>query len=158
MAPPYNILIADRYMPFRREMRKVLEEMPGMSVVGEAGTRRELFEHLETSLPEMVLLDMAMADLRGDNGSRLLKRNYPGVKVLIMILDEANEYLCRGLAAGAAGVLPKQYAAVQISGAIEAVRQGKIYVPPQASGQTGAVVQRPQGYGRSGTGGIGNYT
>ena len=52
-----------------------------------------------------------------------------------MVMDQEHEYLTYGLAAGAAGILPKQYVAGQMARAITAVRQGKIYVPPQAPGK-----------------------
>ena len=40
----YYILLADDHVGFRREVRKILEEMPGVKVTGEAGNRGELFE------------------------------------------------------------------------------------------------------------------
>ena len=51
-----------------------------------------------------------------------------------MVMDQEREYLSQGLAAGAVGVLPKQHVAGQIVRAIAAVRQGKIYIPPQTLG------------------------
>jgi DNA-binding NarL/FixJ family response regulator len=131
MDRPYLIVLADDHIRFRREMRKILEELSGIKVVGEAGDRRELFELLEQSRPEMVILDVAMADLRGREGAYLIKLRYPGMKIMIMVMDHAREYLSYGLAAGATGILPKQYVAGQIAGAIAAVRRGKIFLPPQ---------------------------
>ena len=42
MDRPYYILLADDHVGFRREVRKILEEIPGVKVTGEAGNRREL--------------------------------------------------------------------------------------------------------------------
>ena len=131
MKHPYYIVLADDHIRFRQAMRKILEEISGIKVVGEAGDRRELFELLEQSRPEMVILDVSMADLRGREGAQLIKLRYPGMKILIMVMDQAREYLSYGLAAGATGILPKQYVAGQIAGAIAAVRRGKIFLPPQ---------------------------
>jgi DNA-binding NarL/FixJ family response regulator len=134
MDRPYLIALADDHVGFRREMRKILEEIPGIKVTGEAGNRRELFELLRQSPPEMVILDISMPDLRAKEGTQLIKSHYPDIKVLIMVMDQEKEYLSHGLAAGAAGVLPKQHVAGQIVRAIAAVRQGKIYIPPPAPG------------------------
>jgi DNA-binding NarL/FixJ family response regulator len=134
MDRPYLIILADDHIRFRREMRKILEEIPGVKVMGEAGNRRELFELLQQSQPQMVILDISMPDLRAGEGTQLIKRQYPDIKVLIMVMDQEKEYLSHGLAVGAAGVLPKQYVAGQLSGAIAAIRQGKIYLPPRAPG------------------------
>ena len=132
---PYAVLLADDHVGFRREVRKVLEEIPGVTVTGEAGNRDELFELLRQSAPKLVILDISMPDLRAGEGTRLIKLRYPETKVLIMVMDQGSEYLSHGLAAGAAGVLPKQYVAVQMARAIAAIRQGKIYIPPQEWGE-----------------------
>jgi two-component system response regulator DegU len=131
---PYYILLADDHVGFRREVRKILEEIPDVKVTGEAGNRRELFELLQQSPPKLVILDMSMPDLRAGEATQLIKLHYPEIKVLIMVMDQGREYLTHGLASGAAGVLPKQYVAGEIARAITAVRQGKIYLPPQAPG------------------------
>ena len=57
MDRPYYILLADDHVGFRREVRKILEEIPGVKVTGEAGNRRELFELLRQSPPKLVILD-----------------------------------------------------------------------------------------------------
>ena len=135
MDRPYYILLADDHVGFRREVRKILEEIPGVKVTGEAGNRGELFELLRQSAPKLVILDISMPDLRAGEGTRLIKLHYPETQVLIMVMDQGSEYLTYGLAAGAAGVLPKQYVAGQIARAITTIRQGKIYLPPQTLGK-----------------------
>jgi DNA-binding NarL/FixJ family response regulator len=143
MDRPYYILLADDHVRFRRAVRNILEEIPGVIVTGEAGNRRELFELLRQSPPKLVILDIAMPDLRAGEGTQLIKLNYPDTKVLIMVMDQETEYLNHGLAAGAAGVLPKQYVASQIARAIAAIRQGKIYLPPQAPGKNSPRIAAP---------------
>jgi DNA-binding NarL/FixJ family response regulator len=135
MERPYYILLADDHVRFRRAVRQILEEIPGVKVTGEAGNRHELLELLRQSPPRLVILDISMPDLRAGEGTELIKLHYPDTKVLIMVMDQAREYLTHGLAAGAAGVLPKQHVAGQIARAITAIRQGKIYLPPQAPGE-----------------------
>lgn len=127
----YAIILADSHVRFRRELRKILEEHPGLKVSGEANNRCELFELLKQAPPAMVILDVAMPDLRAREGIRLIKAHHPDVKVLIMVMDQEPEYLYQGLATGAAGVLPKQYVAGHIFLAIAAVRRGEVYIPPR---------------------------
>jgi DNA-binding NarL/FixJ family response regulator len=131
MERPYCILLADDHVGFRREVRKILEEIPNVKITGEAGNRRELFEMLRQFPPKLVILDMSMPDLRAGEGTQLIKLTYPETEVLIMVMDQESEYLNYGLAAGAAGVLPKQYVAREMPRAITALRQGKIYLPPR---------------------------
>ena len=144
---PYFILLADDHVGFRREVRKILEEIPGVKVTGEAGNRGELFELLRQSPPKLVILDLSLPDLRAREGTQFITLHYPETKVLIMVLDQESEYLLHGLAAGAAGVLPKQYVGGQIARAITAVRQGKIYLPPQVPGKNSPRITAPTGTG-----------
>jgi DNA-binding NarL/FixJ family response regulator len=132
MIQPYNILLADDHVGFRRGVRKILEEIPGVRVTGEAGDRCELFELMEQSPPELVILDMSMPDLQAWEGTRLIRLRYPGTRVLIMVMDHLKEYLAHGLAAGAAGVLSKQHVAGQLSRAIATVRRGKYFLASAA--------------------------
>lgn len=145
MAGHYSIVLADAHTRFRRELRKILEEHPDLKVMGEAGNRQELFEILRQSPPSMVILDVSMPDLRAGEGTRLIKMHYPEVKVLIMVMDQEPEYFSQGLAAGAEGVLPKQYVAGQIFRAIAAVRQGQVYIPPRISGDAGTSLKTTSG-------------
>jgi len=131
MAGHYSIILADHHVRFRREMKKIIEEHPGLEVSGAAGNRFELFELLRQAPPAMVILDVSLPDIRAGEGVRLIKSHYPEVQVLIMVMDQDKEYLSHALAAGAAGILPKQYMAGQIFLAIAAVRQGKVYIPPR---------------------------
>ena len=88
MDRPYYILLADNHAGFRREVRKILEEIPGVKVTGEAGNRRELFELLRQSPPKLVILDISLPDLRAREGTQLIKLHYPETKVLIMVMDQ----------------------------------------------------------------------
>jgi DNA-binding NarL/FixJ family response regulator len=149
---PYYILLAANHTGFCREMRKILEEIPGVKVTGEAGNRRELFELLRQSPPKLVILDISLPDLGAREGTQLIKINYPETQVLIMVFDQESEYLRHGLAAGAAGVLQKQHVGGQIAPAISAVRQGKVYLPPQVPGKNSPRMTAPtaEGPGRKG--------
>jgi two-component system, NarL family, invasion response regulator UvrY len=152
MDRPYYIVLADKHAGFRREVRKILDEIPGVKVTGEAGNRGELFELLRQSPPKLVILDISLPGLRAREGTQLITLHYPATKVLLMVLGQESEYLLHGLAAGAAGVLPKQHVGGQIVGAITALRQGKIYVPPQAPGKNSPRMAAPTatGPGRAG--------
>jgi DNA-binding NarL/FixJ family response regulator len=143
MEYPYYVLVADNHVGFRREMRKILEEIPGVKVTGEAGNRRELFELLRQLPPKLVILDISLADLGAKERTRLIKIDYPETKVLLTVLDQENEYLNHGLAVGAAGILQKQHVARQIVPAISAVRQGKVYLPPRVPGKNSSSMAVP---------------
>lgn len=129
--PAYQILLADDHVPFRRELKRIILETPGLEPLGEAGDGPELLKLLEDCSPDLVVLDISMPHLRGLEATKIIKQNYPQVKVLIMIMARENEYLTHALAAGADGVLLKQDAAAEFLRALEQLQRGEVYLPPQ---------------------------
>ena len=121
----YSILLADDHEMFRREVRKMLEEIPDLKVVGEAADGDELFDLLRKFPPDLVIMDISMPRCRALEATRKIKGEYPGVKVLIMIMEQAQEYLAQATAAGAEGCLLKQDLGVQLTAAIDAIRRGE---------------------------------
>ena len=134
MDRPYCILLADDHVGFRREVRKILEEIPDVNVTGEAGNRRELFELLRQSPPKLVILDMSMPDLRAGEGTQLIKLHYPETKVLIMVMDQESEYLTHGLAAGAAGSCRNNMWRDKSPGPLPQCARGKSICRPRSRG------------------------
>jgi DNA-binding NarL/FixJ family response regulator len=131
---PHMILLADDYVPFRRELKKIIQEDPGLELVGEAGDGPELFDLLQEISPDLVALDICMPYLRAMEATRIIKKNYPQVKVLIMMMDPEEEYLTHALAAGADGVLLKQEVAAEFLLALETIRRGEVYLPRRPEG------------------------
>ena len=61
--------------------------------------------------------------------TRAVKAKYPLVKVIIMALDNENEYRSHAVAAGAEGIVFKQDSAMNLKSAVQWIRQGKRYFP-----------------------------
>ncbi len=128
-ASPYRILLADDHALFRREVRRILDGIAEWQVVGEAGSGPELFQHLTESIPDLVIMDSSMPNLRVVDATHRIKLNHPGVKVLTMTMDPEEEYLHEALAAGAEGCICKQDAGWELYKAIDTIRRGFIYRP-----------------------------
>jgi two-component system response regulator DegU len=129
MPEPYRILLADDYVRFRQELRKLLHKTDKLKIVGEVGDGNELFHFLEQEIPDLILLDINMPPLRSTKATRLIKLQHPKVKVLIMVMDHEAEYLNQARQVGADGVLLKQYVAAELFRAISTIRSGKFYLP-----------------------------
>jgi DNA-binding NarL/FixJ family response regulator len=129
--PFFSVLLVDDHLLFRREMRKIIEEVPGVKVIGEAASGSELLELLEKLSPDLILLDVSIPGLKAMEATQIIKKKYPRIKVLVMIMEEEREYLDRATAVGAVGVLLKQDTASEFSQAITLIRQGKNYIPKQ---------------------------
>ena len=129
----YHILLADDHARFRQEIKKLINGIPGVRVTAEVGEGHELYALLEKSPPDLILLDISMPDLQGMKATKEIKSKYPEVKVIIMAMDGGDEYLSHAIAAGADGILLKQYIARDLETAIQELRRGQQYFrqPPE---------------------------
>ena len=129
MKANYQIILAEDHVRFRGEIKKIINKIPGVEIVGEAGEGHELFELLETSRPDLLLLDISMPNLRGMQATQAIKFRYPEVKVILMVMDNEKEYFSHAIAAGADGILLKQNSAIDLRSAIQKIRRGGRYFP-----------------------------
>lgn len=127
----YNILLVDDYPPVRRVVKEIIETSPDLQVVGEVSDGRALLSFLQKSPPEMVLLDIAMPHLNGLEATRRVKEEYPGVKILIVTIQDCKQYMQRTMSLGAEGYLLKDDVVDELLPAITSLRQGKTYISPR---------------------------
>ncbi len=129
MRANYHIILADDYVRFREEIKKIINQIPGVEIMAEVGEGEELFKLLGTFRPDLILLDISMPNLRGMKATQTIKSNYPEVKVILMIMDGEKEYRSYAMAAGADGILLKGNSATELRTAIRKIRNGKQYFP-----------------------------
>lgn len=127
---PYPIVLVDDHVLFRRGVKKIIEEVEGLKVVGEANDGLELLELLKHQKPGLVILDISMPNLRGLEAAREIKELYPQVKVLLLTMHKKTEFLQQGLEAGVDGFLVKEDADTELLRAVQTIRSGgKFYSP-----------------------------
>jgi len=114
-------------------VRKILEGAPDLEVVGEADDGLALLTLLEQWTPHLVVLDIAMPQMRGLEAIPEIKAMHPLLKVLMLTMHKERAYLRKAMAAGANGYLLKEDAESDLFGAIDKVRQGAAYVSPRLS-------------------------
>jgi DNA-binding NarL/FixJ family response regulator len=131
----YRIVLADDHLLFRQGIRKVIEEKKGLKIVGEVSNGLELLKFLKKKSADMVVLDIAMPDLRGIEATREAKMISPDVKILILTMYNTPEYLHHSLSAGADGYLLKENSDKELFSAIQKIRKGEIYVSESLAGE-----------------------
>ena len=130
---PYTLILADDHVLVRQGLKRILEGMPGLKVIGEADDGLELLKLLSHLVPDMVILDIFMPNLRGIEAIHEIKKMNRDIKILILTMHKDKEYLYLALSAGAKGYLLKEDADKELFSAIEKVRQGKTYLSPHFS-------------------------
>jgi len=118
-----NVAIADDHQLFREGIRLILESRPSMRLVVEAGNGQDLLNQLATleTLPDVVLLDLKMPVLDGMETTKLLKEQYPEVKILILTMLQQDDYILHLLDLGANGYLLKNSSATEVLEAVSTV-------------------------------------
>jgi DNA-binding NarL/FixJ family response regulator len=138
-----RVLLADDHTLVRAGLRKLLESIPAMEVVGEAGDGLALLELAERLKPDVVLMDIAMPGLNGLEATGRISRTWPEVRVLILSMHQNAEYVRQALRQGAAAYLLKDAAPLELELALAAVLRGETYLSPAVSkGVVSDYVQR----------------
>jgi DNA-binding NarL/FixJ family response regulator len=129
----YKIILAEDHVLVREGIKKIIEALPGLEVVGEVGDGPELLELLTTVAVDMVILDISLPSLPGIEVAREIKKSYPNVKILILTMHKKKEYLKNAMEAGVHGYLLKDDAPKELVNAIDKIRQELVYVSPLLS-------------------------
>lgn len=132
---PYRVVLADDHPLFREGMKRLIEEMPGVEVIGETSDGLELLDLLKELNPDLAILDISMPNLRGIEAAREIKTLYPRIKVLILTMHKSKEYLYHSVSAGAQGYLLKEDSDTELFSAIETIRNGGVYLTRTLAGE-----------------------
>lgn len=128
-----SVLLADDHALMRAGLRKLLELLPDVEVVGEADDGQAVLTLAGQLRPDLVLMDIAMPGLNGLEAAARLTRAYPQTRVLILSMHQNEDYVRQALRAGAAGYLLKDAAPTELELALETVMRGDSWLSPAVS-------------------------
>jgi two-component system, NarL family, response regulator NreC len=124
------VLVVDDHAVVRSGLRRVLDAEPDIETVGEAeNAERAIFEAIERK-PDVVLMDVVMPGRSGIDVIPPLQRSVPGVKVLVLSMQDDPRYVREAFDAGASGYVLKEAADTEVVDAVRAVAAGGRYVHP----------------------------
>jgi DNA-binding NarL/FixJ family response regulator len=129
----YRVMLADDHALIRSGVKRILEDIPDVEVVGEASDGIQLLALLKDATVDLVILDISMPKLQGLEIIHEIKTLYPEIQVLILTMHKNPEYLSHALGAGAAGFLLKEDTDPELIEAIATIRRGKTYLSPAIS-------------------------
>ena len=125
-----RILLADDHTLMRSGIRALLEDEPGLTVIGEAEDGRSAVAQACKLRPDVVIMDIAMPLLNGLEATRQIRQQCPQVRVLILSMHDNEEYIRQVLEAGAMGYILKDAAARELISAIRSVYRGEAVLSP----------------------------
>ena len=142
-----KVFLADDHTIVRDGLRSLLEARGDMSIVGEAANGRDAVRAVRKLKPDVVIMDILMADLNGIEATEQICRECPATRVVILSMQSSSESILRALRAGARGYLFKESAGRELIQAIHAVRAGHRYLSAKVSDQVvGAFLKQEEAY------------
>jgi DNA-binding NarL/FixJ family response regulator len=125
-----RVLLADDHVLVRAGIRALLEALPNIEVVGEAGDGQTALDLLVKKRPDVALLDIGMPGLNGIEVAERAAREVPATRVVILSMHNTSQHVVRALRAGAVGYLLKDAAAEELPVLLRAVLNGETYLSP----------------------------
>ncbi|MCS7061448.1 MAG: response regulator transcription factor [Anaerolineae bacterium] len=147
---PVRILLAEDHTLVRAGIRALLQSLPGVEVIAEAGDGREALRLAEIHRPDIVFMDIAMSGMNGLEATTRIARDLPQVRVMILSMHANEEYVLQALRAGASGYLLKDAGTAELEVAVAAVARGETYLSPAISKQVIEDYVRRVGGGQGG--------
>lgn len=130
MVEAIRILIADDHPVVREGLFAMLSRQSDFEVVGEARDGVEAVNKAKELSPEVVLMDLRMPELDGVEAMNQIKSAKPNTKFIILTTYSDDDYIFRGIEAGARGYLLKDAPREELFKAIRAVHRGESLIQP----------------------------
>jgi two-component system response regulator NreC len=127
---PIRVLIVDDHPVVRSGLRRVLESVDDIEVVGEAGDAKQAVFETRAQKPDIILMDVVMPGASGIEAIPDVLHEAPDAKVLILSMQDDPNYVRQAFAAGAAGYVLKEAADTDLVAAVREVAGGGRYVHP----------------------------
>src|SRR5437773_417660 len=136
---PLRVLIVDDHEVVRSGIAAVLKATEDIVVAGEAGSVRDAIEEADRNRPDVVVMDVRLADGSGIEATREIRTRRPTTQVLMLTSFAYDEALFASIMAGASGYVLKQVRSGELVRAIRSVGQGQSLLDPAV---TKAVLDR----------------
>jgi DNA-binding NarL/FixJ family response regulator len=128
-----RILLADDHVMFRQGLCSLLSAEKDMEIVAQAQDGREAVELCGKVQPHLVVMDITMPGLNGIEATRMIRSQWPGVKIIALSMHSTRRFMSEALKAGASGYLLKDGSFQELLAAIAAVMEGKSYLSPSVT-------------------------
>jgi DNA-binding NarL/FixJ family response regulator len=127
---PVRVLLADDHRIMREGLRQLFGLMPDIEVIGEATTGAEVLDALRQFEIDLLLLDMTMPGISGDDLITRIRSHHPTLPILVLSMHEEPQIAQRALKAGANGYLTKDQDSQTLLSAVRKVSSGGRFIDP----------------------------
>lgn len=129
-----RILVVDDHEIFAEGLCSLLDDEPGLEVIGRAASGDQAVRRSREKVPDVVLMDLTMPGLNGIEATRLIKAERPAVRVLCLSMHTDRGFVMGALDAGASGYVLKDGAKKELLHAVRTVMKDDVYLSPGVAG------------------------
>ncbi|HEV2223425.1 MAG TPA: response regulator transcription factor [Candidatus Acidoferrales bacterium] len=133
MPDKITVLLVDDHALVRRGFRRMLEDEPDISVVGEASDGEEAIRLARELKPQVILMDSALPHVSGLDATRQILAARPASLILMLSMHSEDTLVRQALDAGARGYILKNAVDLELPPAVRRVVAGEIVLSPQLS-------------------------
>lgn len=126
--PRTRVMIIDDHVFMRRGLAQTIQDEPGLTVCGEAGSISEALKQFPSPPPDVAIVDISLADGSGIDLVRKIKDDWPATKILVSSMHEESLFAERAIRAGAQGFVNKSEHPDTFLAALKQVAAGQIYL------------------------------
>jgi len=110
----YRILLVDDHKVMRQGLTHLIKDKPDTEIVGEAANGRQAIEQVRQLKPNVVLMDISMPKMDGIEATRVIKSEYPDIKIIGLSMHDDEQVIEAMLKAGAESFVPKTASSAKI--------------------------------------------
>ncbi len=140
VAPPIRLLLIDDHPIVRHGVESLLSTEPDIKVVATASSGEEGVTLYRQHLPDVAVVDLGLPGISGVDTIRILRREFPDARCIVLTTYEGNEDIHQAIKAGAKAYLLKDTFCDDIVEAVRAVHAGKSHIPEAVAGR---LAERP---------------
>ena len=137
MSQPITVLLADDHHLVRRGFRRLLEDDPGLRVIGEASSGDEAIALAEALQPQVVVMDCALPGASGLVATRRILETHPSTTVVMLSMHAEQTLVTQALDAGARGYILKSALDLDLASAVKRIAAGDTVQKGQEVGRSG---------------------
>ncbi|WP_153447002.1 UvrY/SirA/GacA family response regulator transcription factor [Vibrio algicola] len=130
-----NVFLVDDHELVRTGIRRIIEDVRGMKVVGEANSGEESVKWCRANHADVILMDMNMPGIGGLEATKKILRFNPDVKIIVLTIHTENPFPTKVMQAGGSGYLTKGAGPDEMVNAIRMVNSGQRYISPEIAQQ-----------------------
>lgn len=128
-----KVLLVDDQEILTEGLKMILGKEDDINICGIANNGKKAYELCKWNKPHIVLMDIKMPEMNGAKATKLIKQDFPDVKVIVLTTFNDDEYIYEALKNGASGYILKDATPKEIAKAVRTVYNGGALIQPEVA-------------------------